>query len=122
MVDQLRGSVLAPERLSAAFLASRYIALQQEGALARLRVVADFLRENPPAGATEVRTHLHEVSEPTLFVWGAKDERVSVDDAQECCRRMVAAEFVVIDEAAHLPFAEDPAAVARALTEFVGGL
>jgi pimeloyl-ACP methyl ester carboxylesterase len=65
---------------------------------------------------------LAEISAPTLVVWGAEDELISVDDARERAAQIPNSRFVVLDGVGHLPPEEAPARLATELQQFLTSL
>jgi pimeloyl-ACP methyl ester carboxylesterase len=62
---------------------------------------------------------LHRVDVPTLLVWGANDGLVPVRFGETYRRLIPDAELLVIPEAGHAPFEEQPEAFLAALTNFL---
>ncbi|HEX6398269.1 MAG TPA: alpha/beta fold hydrolase [Steroidobacteraceae bacterium] len=54
----------------------------------------------------------------TLVLWGAQDQIVPLATAEKLTRAMPAARSVVIEDAWHMPWLEEPAATAQPLLEF----
>jgi 3-oxoadipate enol-lactonase len=63
---------------------------------------------------------LSSIDVPTAVVVGAQDRILSVEEAEALARSINAAEFVVIDEAGHLPNLEEPQAFRQALRGLLG--
>jgi 3-oxoadipate enol-lactonase len=68
--------------------------------------------------AYDVRDRLGEIATPVLALWGEFDGVAPADKANEIADGVVDGGVARIDDAAHLPPAEQPAAVATALAEF----
>ncbi|GAB3564130.1 alpha/beta fold hydrolase [Spelaeicoccus albus] len=69
----------------------------------------------------DVRDRLGEITVPTLVLAGEFDEVVTPGDARATADRVPGGAFTEIADAAHLAPIEQPAAVADALTDFIGG-
>jgi pimeloyl-ACP methyl ester carboxylesterase len=67
----------------------------------------------------KLRHRLHRIGVPTLFLWGAKDQIVSVDYGRRYCAAVPGARFELIDHAGHLPHIEQPKTFAERILEFV---
>ena len=66
----------------------------------------------------DVRERLERITAPVLAVWGRHDQVAPEAKAQEIAERVADGRTVVIEDAAHLPPAEQPDATARALRDF----
>lgn len=51
---------------------------------------------------------LEEIRVPTLVVWGAQDELISMESGRRAAARMQRAEFVVLEKTGHVPMEERP--------------
>ena len=51
---------------------------------------------------------LERIEVPTLIVWGAQDELISVHAGRRAAQRMPRAEFAVLDKTGHIPMEERP--------------
>jgi pimeloyl-ACP methyl ester carboxylesterase len=67
----------------------------------------------------KLRNRLHRIDVPTLFLWGAQDQIVSVDYGRHYCAAVPGARFELIDDAGHLPHIEQPEAFARRILDFI---
>lgn len=76
--------------------------------------IAQDSLENP------VNERLHEVSCPTLIIWGQHDRLIDVSAVEVLKSRIKSSEAVVFDHVAHLPMIEDPKAYADAHLSFLG--
>jgi pimeloyl-ACP methyl ester carboxylesterase len=74
-----------------------------------------------PLPHRHVERRLYRLANPTLVVWGAADRFTPLVYAHEWERRLPDARLVVIDGGAHMLPYEQPAAVAAAVTTFLGG-
>ncbi|MEP6481584.1 MAG: alpha/beta hydrolase [Rhodoglobus sp.] len=84
------------------------IAQGNAAALAALSVDAD----------PTLMTRLHNVVTPTLVIWGESDRVANLDYGRTFAEAIPGSEFVSIENAGHLPFLENPAAVFEALDAF----
>ena len=64
---------------------------------------------------------LRSVTTPTLFLWGDTDPFGSVENARSLVTMMPAARLEVIEQSGHLPWLDDPARLAKATADFLGG-
>lgn len=62
---------------------------------------------------------LARIHTPTLVLWGAEDPIVPLATAEKLTRTLPAARSVVIEDAWHMPWLEEPAATAKPLLEFL---
>ena len=77
-----------------------------------------FLWPIPDKG---LKKRIHRVTAPTLLVWGKDDRIVPPVYADEFIQRIPGARLQTVADAGHAPQAEQPAAVARMVGEFLGG-
>ena len=66
-----------------------------------------------------LRKRLHRVRVPTLVLWGARDRVVAPSYGEAFAQAIPNARFVTIEQAAHLPHLEQPAAFADQVLRFV---
>jgi len=64
---------------------------------------------------------IHRIAAPTLIVWGEADRIVAPAYAQEFAGKIAGARVAMIPRAGHLPQLEQPDAVVKALSAFLGG-
>lgn len=91
-----------------------------EATLQARQVLARFawqFPDNPRLGR-----YLYRVKTPTLIVWGAQDGVVSTAHAQAYLRGIAGAELVVLPRCGHLPHAEQPEALVRAVLSYLARL
>jgi pimeloyl-ACP methyl ester carboxylesterase len=69
----------------------------------------------------KLRTRLHRVNVPTLFLWGAQDRIVSQDYGRAYCAAVPGARFELIEAAGHFPHIEQPEAFATRVLNFMEG-
>lgn len=90
--------------------------------LDRLRVegVADAYQGLTAPAPPGERVELEKIGVPTLVVWGAQDEVISIAGGRWAAARIPRSEFVVIEECGHLPMEEKPEELLRAVLPFLG--
>jgi pimeloyl-ACP methyl ester carboxylesterase len=66
----------------------------------------------------KLKHRLHRIKVPTLVVWGASDGIVTPRYGEAYAKMIPGARFVVIPEAGHAPYIEQPAAFARQVMAF----
>jgi pimeloyl-ACP methyl ester carboxylesterase len=66
-----------------------------------------------------LKKRIHRVEAPTLLVWGTEDRLVPPVYADEFAGRLRDARVQTVENTGHAPQLEQPAAVARAVREFV---
>ena len=109
---------------------ARSAALQQAGQLAddadrfalylRNRAAAAHLGWNPYLHDPKLPRRLHRITAPTLILWGAQDRVLPVGQARRWAELLPDAQVAIIDDAGHLPFAEQADASLQALRTFCG--
>ncbi|HSS77298.1 MAG TPA: alpha/beta fold hydrolase [Thermoanaerobaculia bacterium] len=62
---------------------------------------------------------LDQIRVPTLAVWGAEDQLVSLASGRRALARIPGSEFVVIEQCGHMPMEEKPEALLNALLPFL---
>jgi rifampin ADP-ribosylating transferase len=62
------------------------------------------------------------ITAPTLIVWGARDELLTLEDERALAAAIPASKLIVYQDTGHLVLWEQPERVASDLTAFVGGL
>jgi pimeloyl-ACP methyl ester carboxylesterase len=75
-----------------------------------------------PNYSNSVASDLKVLGKPVLIIWGEKDQQMPLKLAHRLNRDIPASHLVVIPDAGHLLLFDAPAAVARALLDFVGSL
>ena len=68
----------------------------------------------------DVRDRLGEIRQPLLVATGEYDQATPISLGEEIAAGVTNGQFVTIEQCAHLPSAEQPAAVAELLIEFFG--
>jgi pimeloyl-ACP methyl ester carboxylesterase len=107
-----------------------YLMVRPGGSAAAAAQVLDMMRAADPAGAAAAQraradrpdqlAALARITVPTTVVVGADDRFTPVPDARTIAAGIPCAELVVIDDAAHLPNLEQPAAFNTALADLLG--
>lgn len=67
----------------------------------------------------ELESSLGKIHTPTLVLWGAQDQITPLENARRLARALPAARYVVIEDAWHMPWLEEPAETAGPLLEFL---
>jgi pimeloyl-ACP methyl ester carboxylesterase len=69
----------------------------------------------------KLKSRLHRIRIPTLFLWGAVDRILTEDYGRAYCAAIPGARFETIERAGHYPHIEQPDAFARAVFAFAQG-
>jgi len=69
----------------------------------------------------KLKSRLHRISIPTLFLWGSADRILTEDYGRAYCAAIPGARFETIARAGHYPHIEQPDAFARAVFAFTQG-
>lgn len=88
-------------------------------AMARSRESTGRYAWSPYMHNPKLKGRLHRIRIPTLVLWGAEDRVVKADYGRSYAAAIAGARFKTIDGAGHLPHLEQPAAFARAVTDFL---
>jgi pimeloyl-ACP methyl ester carboxylesterase len=72
-----------------------------------------------PRRTPSERVELDKIDVPTLVVWGAQDEVVSLASGRRATAKLPRSELVVIEECGHLPMEEKPEELLRAALPFL---
>jgi pimeloyl-ACP methyl ester carboxylesterase len=85
------------------------------------RTVLKLYRATPDPGETskELAAALGERRIPTLVVWGAADQYISVDYAERQREFFDVRDVLVLQDSGHWPFQDDPEPVREALVSFL---
>lgn len=67
---------------------------------------------------TEVE-QLSSIKQPTLIIWGAKDDLIPIDSAYKFEQALPNSELVVFDNLGHVPHEEDPEATVAVVMQFL---
>ena len=87
-------------------------------AMARNREATALFAWNPYMYNPKLRSRLHRIRIPTLFLWGARDGFAPLAYGRDYCAAIPGAKFEEIAEAGHFPHMEQPEAVAQRVIEF----
>lgn len=71
-------------------------------------------------GIADIESHLSEIHVPTLVLWGAGDTIAPLPNGERLAREIPGAQLVVVPEAWHMPWLNQPETTAKAILEFVG--
>jgi pimeloyl-ACP methyl ester carboxylesterase len=85
--------------------------------------VLELYRSVPDVGAAGERlaAALAPLDRPALVLWGRHDPYLPVEHAERQREAFPSAEVHVLERSGHWPFADDPRAVASAITAFLDG-
>ncbi|MBW8874805.1 MAG: alpha/beta fold hydrolase [Acidobacteria bacterium] len=72
-----------------------------------------------PRLAPGPKVELDQIHLPTLAVWGAEDQLISLASGQRAVARIPGSEFVVIERCGHLPMEERPEELLKAVLPFL---
>jgi len=90
-------------------------------AAARAREAAARFAWNPYFHNPRLKTRLHRIRIPTLFLWGTHDRMLSEAYGRAYAELIPGARFELIDRAGHFPDHEQPKAFADKVLSFAGG-
>jgi len=90
-------------------------------AAARAREATARLAWNPYFHNPRLKSRLHRIRIPTLFLWGTHDRMLSEAYGRAYCAMVPGARFETIDRAGHFPHQEQPKAFADKVLSFLGG-
>jgi pimeloyl-ACP methyl ester carboxylesterase len=89
-------------------------------AAARAREATARFAWNPYFHNPRLKSRLHRIRIPTLFLWGTHDRMLSEPYGRAYCAMIPGARFETIDRAGHFPHQEQPKAFADRVLNFVG--
>jgi pimeloyl-ACP methyl ester carboxylesterase len=89
-------------------------------AAARAREATARFAWNPYFHNPRLKSRLHRIRIPTLFLWGTHDRMLSEPYGRAYCAMIPGARFETIDRAGHFPHQEQPKAFADKVLNFVG--
>jgi pimeloyl-ACP methyl ester carboxylesterase len=87
--------------------------------VARSRESFAFLGWKPYMHNPKLRQRLHRIAIPALVLWGQHDRIVSPQYGRALSSEIPNSRFELIDQAAHLPFVEQPGRFARQVERFI---
>jgi pimeloyl-ACP methyl ester carboxylesterase len=89
-------------------------------AAARAREATARFAWNPYFHNPRLKSRLHRIRIPTLFLWGAQDRMVGEDYGRAYCAMIPGAKFETIERAGHFPHEEQPKLFAEKVVAFTG--
>jgi len=90
-------------------------------AMARAREATSRYGWRPYMHNPKLRSRLHRIRIPTLFLWGAEDRIVAPAYGRAYCAAIPTARFELIERAGHFPHVERPDEIARLALNFIEG-
>src|SRR5208282_958127 len=90
-------------------------------AAARAREATARLAWNPYFHNPRLKSRLHRIRIPTLFLWGTHDRMLSEAYGRAYCTMIPGARFETIERAGHFPHQEQPKVFAERVLAFAGG-
>lgn len=84
-------------------------------------VLFQHIRLLIPYYTNAVSTDLQLVDKPTLLIWGEKDQQMPLQYGQRLHHEIAGSQLVTIPNAGHMLLIDAPAAVAKAIADFVKG-
>jgi pimeloyl-ACP methyl ester carboxylesterase len=90
-------------------------------AAARAREATARFAWNPYFHNPRLKSRLHRVRIPTLFLWGSHDRMLSESYGRAYCAMIPGARFEMIERAGHFPHQEQPKVFADKVLAFAGG-
>jgi pimeloyl-ACP methyl ester carboxylesterase len=90
-------------------------------AAARAREATARFAWNPYFHNPRLKSRLHRIGIPTLFLWGSHDRMLSEAYGRAYCAMIPGARFEAIDRAGHFPHQEQPKVFAERVLAFAGG-
>jgi pimeloyl-ACP methyl ester carboxylesterase len=121
-LDAIRAHIFPDPRSDAAGRMFGTSEAPEAEAAARVRLMwamgatGKFIWPIPDKG---LKKRIHRVKAPTLLVWGKEDRLVPPVYAGEFARRLRGARVETVDGCGHAPHLEQPAAVARTVSDFL---
>lgn len=80
-----------------------------------------FLRQSASlVGRSDRRSHLAQITCPTLIVWGREDRFAGVEHGAEMAGTIPGGQLIVLDDCGHLPTLERPDATGAVVREWLG--
>jgi len=90
-------------------------------AAARAREATARFAWSPYFHDPRLKSRLHRVRVPTLFLWGSHDRMLSEGYGRAYCAMIPGARFEIIERAGHFPHQEQPKVFAERVLAFAGG-
>jgi pimeloyl-ACP methyl ester carboxylesterase len=90
-------------------------------AIARAREATSRFAWKPYMHNPKLKSRLHRIRIPTLFLWGAEDRIVAPAYGRAYCASIPDARFQLIERAGHFPHVEQPEEFARRALDFIEG-
>jgi pimeloyl-ACP methyl ester carboxylesterase len=90
-------------------------------AAARAREATARFAWNPYFHNPRLKSRLHRIRIPTLFLWGTHDRMLSEAYGRAYCAMIPEARFETIERAGHFPHQEQPKAFSDRVLSFIGG-
>ena len=90
-------------------------------AAARAREATARFAWNPYFHDPRLKSRLHRIRIPTLFLWGSHDRMLSETYGRAFCAAVPGARFELIERAGHFPHQEQPKIFAERVLAFAGG-
>jgi pimeloyl-ACP methyl ester carboxylesterase len=90
-------------------------------ATARAREATARFAWNPYFHNPRLKSRLHRIHIPTLFLWGSHDRMLSESYGRAYCAMIPGARFEMIERAGHFPHQEQPKVFADKVLAFAGG-
>jgi pimeloyl-ACP methyl ester carboxylesterase len=90
-------------------------------AAARAREATARFAWSPYFHNPRLKSRLHRIRIPTLFLWGARDRMVSETYGRAYCAMIPGARFELIERAGHFPHQEQPVEFAKRALAFMDG-
>jgi pimeloyl-ACP methyl ester carboxylesterase len=90
-------------------------------AAARNREATGRIAWNPYFHNPRLKSRLHRIRIPTLFLWGTHDRIVREAYGRAYCAMIPGARFELIERAGHFPHQEQPKIFAERVMKFIGG-
>jgi pimeloyl-ACP methyl ester carboxylesterase len=90
-------------------------------AAARSREATARLAWNPYFHNPRLKSRLHRIRIPTLFLWGTHDRMLTESYGRAYCSMIAGARFETVERAGHFPHQEQPKVFAERVKGFMGG-
>jgi pimeloyl-ACP methyl ester carboxylesterase len=117
--DRLRRSVFDASSIGDEFVEEEFRINTSPGAAESFAALASYYANGIEDDITCDRLAALDGSLPILLIWGSHDASVAPAIGEAAHAKLPGSEFVVVPEAAHLPYRERPSLVNRLLIDFV---